>query len=55
MVQETKITLHNISLSKPAEPKGLDDAVSTGTLEVIHINTSDDESTVIDTTNGTTT
>ena len=35
------------------EPKGVHDAVSRGTLEVIPIDTLDDESMVIDTTDAT--
>ena len=37
--KKNKITLQDISLSKPVEPKGVPDAVSTGTLEVIPIDT----------------
>ena len=47
--------MQDISLSKPEEPKGVHHAVSTGALEVIPIETSDDESMVADTTDETTT
>ena len=48
--KKTKITLQDISLSKLEDPKGVHDAVSTGTLKVMPIDTSDDESMVIDMT-----
>ena len=48
--KKTKITLQDISLSKLGKPKGVSDAVSTGNLEVIPIDTSNDESMVTYTT-----
>lgn len=44
--KKKKVTLQDISLSKPAQPKELHGSVFTGTLEVIPI---DDKSMVIDT------
>ena len=52
--KKTKITLQDISLSKPVELKGVHDAVSTGNLEVIPIDTSNDQSMVVDTVDDTT-
>ena len=48
--KKNKINLQDISLSKPVEPKGVHDVVSTGSLEVIPMDTSNDESMVVDTT-----
>ena len=50
-----KVTLQDISLSQPVASKVIHDIVSTGTLEVISIDTSDDESMVRNTTDDTTT
>ena len=50
--KKKKITLQDISLSKPAEPKAVPDIVSIWTLEVT-IDTSNDESMVTDTIDDT--
>ena len=47
--KKKKVTLQDISLTTQAEPKGEPTDTSTGTLEVIPIDTSDDESMVADT------
>ena len=46
LYKKKKITLQDISLSKSAKAKGVPDVVSTGTLEAILIDTSNDESMV---------
>lgn len=53
--KKKKANLWDISLSPLASSKVEHDAVSTGTLEVIPIDTSYDESMVVDTTDDTTT
>ena len=53
--KKKKVTLQNISLATQAEPKGEPTNTSTGTLEVIPIDTSDDESMVVDTKDDTST
>ena len=55
MVQEKKITLEDISLSKPSNLKGVHDAMTTRTLEVISIDTLYGEYMVTYTKNGPTT
>ena len=44
--KKKKVTMQDISLSQPVVPKVVHDAVSTATLEVIPIDTLDDESMV---------
>ena len=53
--KKKKVTLQDISLTTQAEPKGEPTDTSTGTLEVIPIDTSDDDYMVEDTTYDTTT
>ena len=53
--KKNKITLQYISLSQLVAPTVVHDVVSAGTLEVIPIDTLDDESMEADTTDDTTT
>ena len=53
--KKKKVTLHDISLTTLEDPKGEPTNTSTGTLEVIPIETSDDESMVAKTIVYTTT
>ena len=53
--KKKKITLQDDSLSQPTNPKAVHDAVPTRTLEVIPINTLDDEPMVTNTIDDTTT
>lgn len=48
--KKKKVALQDISLTTQQEPKGIHDIVSIGSLEVIPIDTSNDESMVADTT-----
>ena len=51
--KKKKVTLQDISLSQPVASKVVHDAVSAGTLEVIPIGKSDDESMAVDTKDDT--